>query len=133
MPVFSPTQVINEEQAPPVPEINHAYKMGTKLYDKRLINRNTRILAAEAGNLSVLRAMAEAQAAGRKEIGMNPECFLTELLRDNFELRSSIDGWRSNQTVEILRADAVQANVLAPQMPQNGDSMAAQRSRGLFR
>lgn len=126
--------IIEEDAPPQPPEINHAYKVASKLYDKRVLNRNTRIRAEELGNMSILRSLALGQQEAREKIGIKGDCFLISVIKDNLELRSSIDGWRSDQTVQILQAGSVQQNTYQeiPQGQMMGQNIMPQKKRGLF-
>lgn len=96
------------------------FDLGDRLFDDKHLLRHTQILHPELVMLNVLRTLGQLQDKFRKEYLLDEEmCTLSKLVEDNLRLRTSIKGWRSNQTVEMIKTSF-------PQVQQNQDPMINQ-------
>lgn len=86
-------------------QINSHYETAQNLFRDFQIERTTNVQPIEIQVLSILRSFADIQDAYRKKYhNITESCFLTKLLDSNMKLRMSINGWRANQTVDILHS-----------------------------
>lgn len=96
------------------------FDLGDRLFDDKHLLRHTQILHPELPMLNVLRTLGKLQDKYReKYLGVKEDCTLTKLVNDNLRLRTSIKGWRSNQTVEMIKTSF-------PQVQQQQDNPIGQ-------
>ena len=84
------------------PKINQKEVIGLKLFDKQNPEMITKISLKDIDNLSVLKSLLKSENEYRKNLGY-PSNIFEDALNNNLILRTSLDGWRSNQAVEIIK------------------------------
>jgi hypothetical protein len=96
---------------------------GNNLFSDLQLKRNTFVLPEESAILAVLFSLGRIQDNFRiKYLGdlderWKQKCNLTIIMEDNLGLRSSIKGWRSEQTKNILEAGKIEQTINQPQNP----------------
>lgn len=95
-----PTEITEEEDER---ELNEKQIIGLKLFDKDNPEMITKVSKADIDNISILSTITEDENRVRKELGFSDNLF-NKVIHNNLVLRTSLEGWRAEQGVQIITA-----------------------------